>query len=158
MPCKTRQLQYIDADLFTAPCDVPLAHCVSADLLMSAGIAVQFTNAFGDKQAIRNKVTVHGARSIDKLTPGTLLVLPTTSRYIYYLVTKPRAGHKPTYKAIRKSLQLMRKHAETKDIAFIAMPKIACGRDTRNWTMVEAIIKTVFANSSINIVIHAPST
>lgn len=35
-------LKEISGDLFSAPSDYALAHCVSADLRMGAGIAVKF--------------------------------------------------------------------------------------------------------------------
>lgn len=35
-------LKDIEGDLFSAPKDVSLAHCVAADMKMGAGIAVKF--------------------------------------------------------------------------------------------------------------------
>ncbi len=41
------QLQYKEADLFTAPENVSLAHCVAEDMRMGAGIVTQFVAKFG---------------------------------------------------------------------------------------------------------------
>lgn len=43
----TWKLIYVTGDLFSCPEDEALAHCISEDCRMGAGIAVRFRNMFG---------------------------------------------------------------------------------------------------------------
>lgn len=40
------KLQLVEGDLFSCPADESLAHCISEDCRMGAGIAVQFKKRF----------------------------------------------------------------------------------------------------------------
>ncbi len=48
-------LKEIKQNLFTAPIDYALAHCVAKDFLMGAGIAVEFKKRYGSIQVYYNK-------------------------------------------------------------------------------------------------------
>ncbi len=45
-------LKEIKQNLFTAPIDYALAHCVAKDFLMGAGIAVEFKKRYGSIQVL----------------------------------------------------------------------------------------------------------
>ena len=65
-------------NLFDAPQKFAFAHCISADLCMSAGIARDFLDLFGNKEHLRAQNPVVGG----------VVFLKTRTRIIYYLVTK----------------------------------------------------------------------
>ena len=71
-------LREIVGDLFAAPSDHSLAHCVSEDLHMSQGIAKQFKNRFGNIEELL----------LQSPKVGNVVFLKSGERYIYYLVTK----------------------------------------------------------------------
>jgi len=126
-------------DLFTA--SGSLAHCVSEDLEMGKGIAVEFKNRFGhvdDLQAQNAK-------------PGGLAVLSYNNDFIYYLVTKEKYYGKPTYETLLSSLLEMKLHAAKHKVKSISMPKIGCGLDRLEWPEVEKMLLAVFKDTDIRI-------
>lgn len=68
----------IVGDLFTAPDDVSLAHCVGADLRMGSGIAVRF----------RYKFQSVGKLFDQDVGPGGVAHIRDNKRFVFYLVTK----------------------------------------------------------------------
>lgn len=90
----------LDGDLFAAPKDHSLAHCVASDLKMGAGIAVRFKQLFKGVDELR-------AQSVGV---GGVAVLKDGGRFVYYLITKEGSYDKPTYGDLTRSLEAMRKH------------------------------------------------
>ena len=97
-----------------------IAHCVSANFEISAGIARQFKQKFPTK---------HPSNLDQSYTPLWPQWLPETRRYLYHLVTKRKYFNKPTYSTLRASLERMRTHAENNNIPRISMPCIGTGLD-----------------------------
>ena len=133
----------IEGDLFTSKDS--LAHCVSADLKMGAGIAKQFRNRFGRVEELK--------RQHKKV--GEVAVLRVQHRNIYYLITKEFYYKKPTLFTLRRPLEQMRDHAVEREIERIAMPAIGCGLDKLNWGDVKRTIHEVFKSTSIHITVYA---
>ena len=132
----------INGDLFSSR--QSLAHCVSEDLAMGAGIAKIFKHQFKNVQYLRQQ----------RIGVGKVAILPVDSRFIYYLVTKKRHFDKPTYANVRYSLVEMRNHALEKQVSQISMPAIGCGLDKLNWDRMKLIIKEVFLHTDIDITIY----
>uniref|UniRef100_A0A3P9NHS2 Macro domain-containing protein n=1 Tax=Poecilia reticulata TaxID=8081 RepID=A0A3P9NHS2_POERE len=78
---KMRRIKYVTGDLFTAPSQESLAHCVSEDLRMGKGIAVLFKKNFGRTSELKEQ----------KNLVGQCAVLTHDQRFIYYLVNIPRS-------------------------------------------------------------------
>lgn len=115
------------------------AHCISSDYKMGAGIAVPMKNKFG----------LHDMKSkFDSQYPNC----------IYYngvlnLVTKNRYFHKPTYETMRQSLLKMKEIVESENMTKIAMPKIGAGLDRLSWPKVEKMVKDIFGDLDIEILV-----
>lgn len=132
-------------DLFKSPNpDVSLAHCVSRDMKLGAGIAKIFRDKFGRIQELSDQ----------KANIGEIAILKVESKFIYNLVTKARYFHKPTYENLRQSLQAMKEHAVKNQVKNIAMPKIGCGLDGLDWNTVSNLILNVFLDAPINIDVY----
>ena len=132
-------------DLFKSPNpDVSLAHCISRDLKMGAGIAKTFREKFGRIQELSDQ----------KANIGEIAILKVESKFIYNLVTKARYFHKPTYENLWQSLQAMKEHAVKNQVKNIAMPKIGCGLDRLEWNTVSNLIMNVFLDTPINIDVY----
>ena len=97
-----------------------IAHCVSADFKMSAGIARHF------KRKFPTNYPTDLDHSYSPLWPQWL---PETRRYLYHLVTKQKYSNKPTYSTLRASLERIRTHAENNSIPRISMLCIGTGLD-----------------------------
>ena len=86
---------------------------------------------------------------------GDVAVLQRGGRFVYYLVTKDRYFHKPTYLSLESSLVMMRLHAVENKVKHLAMPKIGCGLDRLEWSKVKDIINSVFEKTDVTVHIYS---
>ncbi|XP_075030246.1 ADP-ribose glycohydrolase OARD1 isoform X4 [Calonectris borealis] len=138
------RIKCVKGDLFSCPQTDSLAHCISEDCRMGAGIAVLFKKKFGGVQELLDQ---------QKKT-GEVAVLQRDDRYIYYLITKKKVSHKPTYENMRKSLEAMKAHCLNNGVTDISMPRIGCGLDRLDWNKVSAILGEVFEDTDIKITVY----
>lgn len=142
-------------DLFTMPNDYALAHCISADFKLGAGIAKKFDRLFDARQKLFNVFPASWMPRWDK-TPerfrgGSIILF---SDYTFFnLVTKRNYWDKPTLTTIENALIWMKEQCEDCGIKKVAMPRICCGLDRCKWTDVKPLIKKVFADTNIEIVV-----
>ena len=134
----------INGDLFTSPDTSSLAHCVSKDLAMGAGIARIFKSKF---QRVDELYT-------QNVQIGGVGVLKDNNRYIYYLVSKDRYWQKPSYNNLKKTLINMKEHCINNKVKNLCIPRIGCGLDRLKWVNVKEIIEDVFKDISINITVY----
>ncbi|XP_053174416.1 ADP-ribose glycohydrolase OARD1 [Scomber japonicus] len=139
------RLNYISGDLFSCPEDEALAHCISEDCRMGAGIAVKFKNKFKGVEELKEQ----------KKLMGQCAVLQRGKRFVYYLITKKKASHKPTYDSLTQSLEDMKTHCVKNTVTRISMPRIGCGLDGLRWEMVSDKLKEVFRDTNISITIYS---
>lgn len=130
-------------DLFTVPQGYYLAHCISADFALGAGIAKTFDKVYN----MRFKLF----RDYDgyEYDGGDALLIDN----VFNLVTKSKCYHKPTYESLRESLEVMKRIMEVSAITKLAMPKIGCGLDRLSWPEVYDIIWEVFEDTDVDILI-----
>lgn len=133
-------------DLFTVPKDCILCHCISADFALGAGIAKKFAG-MGVKDALNLYYKPYHWSGVG----DCLFTQATDWQGEYNLVTKDKCWHKPTEKTLRQALLQMLKSSNRDDK--IAMPKIGCGLDKLKWDDVEQIIKDVFADTDVEILV-----
>lgn len=130
-------------DLFTMPQGYYLAHCISADFALGAGIA----KAFDEVYNMRFKLF----RNYDNYEYNGGDALPVDN--VFNLVTKKKCWHKPTYASLREALEMMKEQLEFLNVAKLAMPWIGCGLDRLQKEQVYDIICEVFEDMNIEIVI-----
>lgn len=131
-----------------------LAHCISADFALGKGIAVEFNRRFDMRKKLK------------ATCPNYLIWYKNISKYyragscilidrVFNLVIKELYSDKPTYDSIRNALISMKK--KLRDLpdkkVKIAMPTIGCGLDKLEWTKVSEIIKEVFNDSDVFILV-----
>jgi len=131
-------------DLFTCDAKASLAHCVSACLAMSKGVAVPFKEKFGSVAELKAQ---HAQM-------GQVAVLQRDERFIYYLITKARFFHKPTYASLEQSLVCMRDHMQTHGVTQLAIPRIGCGLDGLKWDQVTAILQRIFKGMQCELTVY----
>lgn len=144
-------IKEIEGNLFTAPADYTLAHCISADCAMGMGIALQFRN-----RGVRDMLL--GAAENGRLRwdgEGYCLTAYTDDgRRVFNLVTKEKFFMKPTYNTLRQSLMAMRRRLRGETNPKIAMPRIGCGLDKLDWEQVYQIITDVFKPTNAEILVY----
>jgi O-acetyl-ADP-ribose deacetylase (regulator of RNase III) len=140
-------------DLFDLEETHYLAHCISADLALGAGIAVQFVKRYD----MRNKlITLR-----DKQTPTEKFIQDIFGSpncvlidRVFNLITKEHCWHKPTYDSFTIALEDMKRYVEYSYYTKIAMPRIGCGLDGLEWDLVKPIIETTFRGYDGEIVVR----
>lgn len=139
-------LTYRKGDLFTMPREYCLAHCISADFALGAGIAKQFDRIYQMRFKLNNRYEdIPQKERIGK----TYLV-----DNVFNLVTKEWYYNKPTYETLICCLKQMKTRITQLNITKLAIPKIGCGLDKLQWNVVEQIIKGVFTDTDIEIVVN----
>ena len=136
-------ITFENKDLFTMEQGYYLAHCISADFALGAGIAKAFDSVYN----MRFKLFRHYPDY--EYHCGDALLIDN----VFNLVTKRKCWGKPTYESLRESLEMMREQLEFLDATKLAMPKIASGLDRLDWNHVYDIICEVFDDMDIEIVI-----
>lgn len=136
-------------DLFTVPEEYYLAHCISADFGMGKGIVIEFNKRFDMKRKLQSKYPDyvnewhHNNWCGDCILEGRVL----------NLITKERYFHKPTYESLKSALLVCHSECIWNDITKIAMPIIGCGLDRLQWDKVSEIIKDIFKDTDIEILV-----
>ena len=130
-------------DLFTMPQGYYLAHCISSDFALGAGIAKTFDSVYNMRFKLFNKYPDY------EYNGGDVLLINN----VFNLVTKQKYWHKPTYESVRRALEMMRKRMDFECITKLAMPRIASGLDRLEWSKVYEIICEVCENTDGGIVI-----
>lgn len=136
-------------DLFSVPEDYYLVHCISADFGMGKGIVVEFNKRFNMKQVLQTKYPDF----INQWSHHNWTYQCILEGRVFNLITKERYFHKPTYDSMYGALLTMKHIAEQLDIKKIAMPVIGCGLDRLQWDKVQELIKQVFNDTDIEILV-----
>ncbi len=132
-------------DLFTVDKDYALAHCISGDFALGAGIATCFA-----KMGVRNSLkTMYRTGKIG----DALITTCSDWKCEINLVTKERAFEKPTLGTLRQSLASLNSYVRSVGLKKIAMPKIGCGLDRLKWEDVSVLIKEVFEDTDVEILV-----
>ena len=136
-------------DLFSVPDDYYLAHCISADFGMGKGIAVEFNKRFDMKHILRTKYPDY----VNQFHRQKRLSDCILEGRVFNLITKERYFERPTYNTIAGALCEMKILCWSENIHKIAMPIIGCGLDRLEWDKVSRIIKDVFQEKDIEILV-----
>ena len=142
-PPDPKQFQYSEIQGDVLQSTDSIAHCTSADFKLGAGITRsikrRFSAQYADKEAIASEA----------IWPQWI---SESQRFVYHLITKLCFFQKPTYKALRLSLEAMKNHAESNNILRVSMPQIGCDLDKLDWSEVRTMIKEVFRPTNIEII------
>lgn len=144
------------ADVFERGKGCYLAHCISSDYALGAGIAVHFR-----KMGVAYLL---GENYPDVRTNFAPCCLETTAgtakedyKGVFNLVTKEKSWQKPAYDSLRTALvdmrkQIEQKHKDGEAEIVVCMPLIGCGLDKLQWDTVREVITDVFLDTDVLIV------
>lgn len=135
----------ITQDLFQSNSNSYLAHCISADFALGAGIAKQFKYRGVQDYLKKNYNHVWQNKGYALFSPIDGFI------GVYNLVTKNRYFEKPTYETLQNALLDMKMRLPND--CNLNMPCIGAGLDRLDWNKVSQIIQNTFADTDINITI-----
>lgn len=131
------------------------AHCISADFGMFGGVVVGFNERWNMKNVLISRHI--NVQDTFRQTKGMVIPvevkdcgIPTT---VYNLITKETVGNLPSYESLKKSLTLLKEQMIEDGNTKLAIPKIGCGIDRLDWGIVSDIIKDIFSDTDINILV-----
>ena len=137
----------IKCDLFTMPEDYYLAHCISGDYALGAGIAKKFNSVYNMRYKLHQKYPIPTGEKFSNV--GKALLIDN----VFNLVSKKRYFHKPTYNDLQHSLEDVKRQCDELGILKLAMPLIGCVLDGLDWKKVKSVIQKVFEDTNIIIVV-----
>ena len=141
---ENRDLSSIDANEYY------LVQCITADFAKSTGMIIEF-----DRKDNIKSLTEKESNKIIRNYPNESCIL--YDNRVFNLITKSNYNKKATYESIKDSLINMRKiifsNINIINKNKIAMPKIGCDSDRLDWEKVKPIIKDVFGDTNLEILI-----
>ena len=153
----------VEGNLFDAPEDAVLAHCIDVHAVMGAGVARQFVDRYPEITAIRKNINPLGScvmiqveEVIDEDEKDVLI----KARWVGNLITKPdvrmnaRNSEWPNYDSIRTALTSLKLQMSAYQLGQLAIPQIGCGLDQLDWDMTSRVIKQVFTYSGIGVTVY----
>lgn len=139
------KIEYIIGDLLLYGERCPIAHCISGDLALGAGLAKKLENKF----KIKKEFIFMG---ISQSAIGRCI----KTNNIFNLVTKVRYNDKPKPEDLLRALTDMKIQMKKENIRKIYIPTIACGLDKLKWSLVCDILSYVFHDEPIDITVVLP--
>lgn len=137
-------------DLFTVSDDYYLAHCISADFKLGAGIAVEFDKRFNMRYELFYEFPDGYIDIMDKYhLEGECILIGK----VLNIITKKRYYQKPSLSSMKEALSMTKEVCVGNNISKIAMPKIGCGLDKLHWEDVSALIKETFMDTNVEILV-----
>lgn len=133
-------------DLFELDDKYVLAHCISEDCAMGAGIAIEFQKRYRNMKSYCTRVILS-----NNLKHPCVIPYFEEEVKVFNLITKRVYYGKPTYATLTKCIKEMAFMCKTYNIKYLAMPKIGCGLDRLQWGKVREIIKKEFEDVDIEI-------
>lgn len=118
-----------------------LAHCVSANFRMNAGIAVEFVRRYGRPQK-------KGA------VIGDVEIARDRNRYIFHLVTKEVHYGKPTEKTLVLALDTLAEKMKELKITKLSVPRLGCGLDQLKWEKVREILRNWAVKNGFTVTVY----
>lgn len=132
-------------NLFDLSEEYALAHCISEDCALGAGIAVEFQRRFKIRDILKEYI-----RNEPKRYPRTIWT-NTMGRLVFNMITKEKYWHKPTRENFELTLEELIDLCKQLNVHKLGMPRIGCGLDRLQWSWVKNKIEENFADMDIDI-------
>lgn len=138
-------------DLFEVSDEYYLAHCISADFALGAGVALEFEKRLGLREKLKSRYKGYTDfwDIVDPNKYGDCICVGQ----VMNLVTKRKYYDKPKYDSLYAALRVMKKLCSQYRVKKLAMPKIGCGLDKLRWDVVSRLIKKTFEDTDIEILV-----
>ena len=119
-----------------------IAHCISRDCALGAGIAKKKKKKFNIREDLKN---------ILKINPSATCIL---HKNVINLITKEKYYNKPTLNSLCAALKKMCILCKKNGIKKVKMPRIGCGLDRLQWIDIKKNIESIFNDENIIIEVY----
>lgn len=136
----------VSGDLFNAPQGYYLAHCISGDFSLGAGLAEKMNETYDMRFKLHKQYpTLDPVNNV-----GNAFLIDN----VFNLVDKPMYYHEARLKDLENALEDMKSYCIQFDIHKLAIPKLGCGKDKFKWEDVKGLIESIFEDVDIDIVVY----
>lgn len=136
----------LEMDIFDLPPHYTLAHCISSDAVMGAGIAVEFASRYSNLRY-----------TLQSMSLGICEVVgyyeSLNSQKVLNLVTKRYSDDKPRRGVFNQTIVNMKDICLEHDIKYLGVPRLGSGLDKLSWNKSREWIKEVFEDTDVEIVV-----
>ena len=139
-------------EILLVPRDYSIVYTMSNDFFNKKGLAAKLSNRY-------KSMNLTIKRAYKKQNDPSIKCVgfqpKHEKRYIIHLLVKERYNSKSDYNTLFDALIQLKDDLLAMDVKKIAMPKIGIGSEGLNWSKVEELIKTVFEDTDIEILVCA---
>ena len=152
---EVRDLFEVNSNLAAGEEPYCLAHCISADFGMFGGVVV----GFNERWNMKNKLISQYHDLQEKFLLEGSQVIPievedgSVNTTVYNLITKQMVSHLPNYKSVVKALIILKEKMKKDNKNRLALPKIGCGIDRLEWYVMSELIKAIFSDTDVDILV-----
>lgn len=123
-----------------------LAHCISGDFTLGAGLAKEIDENYDMKEKLQSFYNI----SDDQHNyVGKALLVDN----VFNLVTKQFYWDKASYDNLQSALQDMAEQMDELHIKKLAIPHLGCGKDHLDWEVVQEMIEEIFGEKDIYLLV-----
>lgn len=137
--------QEVSQDLFEVEMNYAVAHCISRDCKMGAGIALIFRNKYPNmpEHILWKKLKIGDA----------VLYKGEDRRLIFNLITKEKYWNKPTKDTFKRSIENLKEEMEVNNVKKLAIPLLGAGLDRLDWNENSETIQRIFQDTDVEILV-----
>lgn len=133
-------------DIFTVTQGYYLAHCISADYTLGAGLVKEIDLVYDMKKKLNH---FYPSRNGSVTHVGDALLVDN----VFNLVNKIHYYDTATYENLQDALDDMAYQVNEKFIKKLAIPCLGCGKDHLSWEIVKEMVIETFKGTDIEILI-----
>ena len=142
------KMNEIEMNIFNVPQGYYLAQGISKDLDFSVGLPAQFNKVYNMSEKLEAIADDYAEYELE-IEVGEVVIMDN----VFNLVVKETSYDKPNRGAFIDALREMCDLAEYLGIKKIAIPRICCGQNGFKWEQVKTLIKFIFEDSDIKILV-----
>lgn len=140
------KIEILVKDLLKMDATYTIAHCISADAVMGAGIALTISEKYKYMRSFLKEYSPELGTAVYYYDGGN-------ESPVFNLVTKSKYNHKPSRDTLESSIIDMKNKMEILGIKKLAIPTLGSGLDGLNWTQTQEFIYETFKDTDIELVI-----
>lgn len=133
-------------DLLLVPQGYYLAHCISGDYTLGAGLAKKIDEVYDMKKKLKS---IYPSHRYQASRVGDAILVDN----VFNLVDKEHYYDTADYEDLFDAILDMASQIDTKMVRKLAIPHLGCGKDHLDWAKVKLLIEKAFSDMDIDILV-----